>query len=521
MPRKTLKKKIQNSDSANSDQAVIYFRVSSKLQEEDGFSLPAQRKMLNEYGHSRRLEIVEEFVDIDTAKKSGRISFNRMVKFLQKNPSVTHILTEKVDRLYRNFKDYVSIDDLGCTLHLVKDGQVLSAHSKSSEKLQHDIKVVLAKNFIDNLSEEVRKGMTEKAEQGIWPSYAPLGYLNTKLPSGKNGIAQDDNRSKLVRRLFEMYATGNFSLKQLAQWAESVRLTFRKSGRPINKATIQGILHHLIYTGDFEFSGKLYKGIHEPIISRELWDEVQSVLDRKCTYRYRVIKHDLPFSGMIRCGHCGCAVIGEIKKNKYIYYHCTGQRGKCPEKYARQELIEAQFCVAVSKIVLPGPFVGWASDVLRQASADDTCMRQEAIDRLTADKRRILTRLDTMYCDKVECRISTEMYDRHAGQWNLELDRLERAIEQHQAGTNKNYLLEATQLLELVQMLPKLFERQLPHEKRELLKFVVSNSIWKEGKLTVTYRQPFDLFTTWRINMENDTTLKQHNNSRNEEWLLR
>ena len=260
---------------------------------------------------------------------------------------------------------------------------------------------------------------------------------------------------------------------------------------------------------------------HEPIISRELWDKVQSVLDRKCSYRYRVIKHDLPFSGMIRCGHCGCAVIGEIKKKKYIYYHCTGQRGKCPEKYARQELIEDQFCVAVSKIVLPEPFVGWASNVLRQASADDACVRQEAIDRLTADSRRILTRLDTMYLDKVECRISTEMYDRHAGQWKLELDRLERAIEQHQAGTNKSYLLEATQLLELVQMLPRLFKRQLPHEKRELLKFVVSNSTWKEGKLTVIYRQPFDLFTTWRVNMQNESTLKQPKNGRNEKWLLR
>jgi len=262
MPRKTLKK-IQHSESASSDQAVIYFRVSSKPQDEDGFSLPAQRKLLIEYGHSSALRIVKEFVDIETAKTSGRSAFGQMVKFLQKNPSVTHIIVEKVDRLYRNFKDYVLIDELRCTLHLVKDGQVLSPDSRSSEKFLHGIKVLMAKNYIDNLSEEVRKGMTEKAEQGIWPSYAPLGYLNTKLPSGKNGIAQDKSRAKLVRRLFEMYATGNFSLKQLAQWAASARLTFRKSGRPVNKATIQGILHNLIYTGDFEFNGKVYKGIHD------------------------------------------------------------------------------------------------------------------------------------------------------------------------------------------------------------------------------------------------------------------
>lgn len=521
MPRKTPKKKLHGSESTSSDQAVIYFRVSTPDQEKEGFSLPAQLKLLRNYGYSCGLRIVEEFVDTESAGRSGRTAFGRMVKFMQKNPSVKHFLVEKTDRFYRNLKDYLLIDNLRCTIHLVKENQVLSAESGSSEKFLHGIKVLMAKQYIENLSEEVRKGMTEKAEQGFWPSRAPLGYLNTMLPSGKKGIVQDENRSKLVGQLFERYATGNFSLKQLTQWAALAGLTFRGSGDPINKATIQGILHHLIYTGDFEFDGKPYKGNHEPIISRELWDKVQSVLDRKCSYRYRVIKHDLPFSGMIRCGHCGCAVIGEIKKKKYIYYHCTGQRGKCPEKYARQELIEDQFCVAVSKIVLPEPFVGWASNVLRQASADDACVRQEAIDRLTADSRRILTRLDTMYLDKVECRISTEMYDRHAGQWKLELDRLERAIEQHQAGTNKSYLLEATQLLELVQMLPRLFKRQLPHEKRELLKFVVSNSTWKEGKLTVIYRQPFDLFTTWRVNMQNDSTLKQPKNGRNEKWLLR
>lgn len=520
MPRKTLKK-IQRSEFTSNDKAVIYFRVSTPDQDKEGFSIAAQSKLLKEYGHSSGLKIVEEFVDIDTASKSGRISFNRMIKFLQKDRSVTHILTEKVDRLYRNFKDCASVGELGCTLHLVKDGQVLSESSKSSEKLQHDVKVIFAKNFIDNLKEEVRKGMREKAEHGIWPSYAPLGYANTRLASGKNGIVQDKNRAKLVRRLFEMYATGNFSLKQLAQWAASVRLTFRRSGRPVNKATIQGILHNLIYTGDFEFAGKLYKGMHEQIVSRGLWDQVQSVLKRRYSNRYRVVKHDLPFSGLIRCGHCGCAVIGEIKKEKYIYYHCTGQHGKCPEKYARQELIEAQFCDAIRRVVLPDPFVEWASSVFRVANAEDVGLREESIGRLTADCKCIEKRMEAMYTDKLDGRITATTYDRLATQWKPELDRLELEIERHRASGHKNYLLEGMQLLELVKMLPELFERQQPSEKREMLKFVISNSTWKDGKLTVTFRQPFDLFTTWRLNVQNDPTLEQPKNGRNEEWLLR
>jgi site-specific DNA recombinase len=248
---------------------------------------------------------------------------------------------------------------------------------------------------------------------------------------------------------------------------------------------------------------------------------VQSVLSRKYSNRYRVIKHDLAFSGMIRCGHCGCAVIGEIKKEKYVYYHCTGQHGKCPEKYARQEVIEAQFCDAVNRIVLPEPFVKWAGDALRLANADKASLREGALRRLAAEHERIEKRLDAMYRDKLDGIITAEMFDRHTGQWTLQMNQLERAIKHQKAGSDRNYLPEGRQLLELIKIMPILFERQPPREKRELLKFVISNATWKEGTLTVSYRQPFDLFTTWREKMNEESTPKGMKNGKNEEWLLR
>jgi hypothetical protein len=82
-------------------------------------------------------------------------------------------------------------------------------------------------------------------------------------------------------------------------------------------------------------------------------------------------------------------------------------------------------------------------------------------------------------------------------------------------------LPEGRQLLELIKIMPILFERQPPREKRELLKFVISNSTWKDGTLTVSYRQPFDLFTTWREKMKKEPAPKGMKNGQNEEWLLR
>ena len=159
-------------------QAVIYARVSSKEQEKEGFSIPAQLKLLKEYAAAQGFKVAQEYVDVETAKATGRTAFGEMVAYLSAHPSVRALLVEKTDRLYRNLKDWVTIDELDVEMHFPKEGVVLSRASRSSEKFMHGIKVLMAKNYIDNLSEEARKGMQEKAEQGIWPTRTPLGYRN-------------------------------------------------------------------------------------------------------------------------------------------------------------------------------------------------------------------------------------------------------------------------------------------------------------------------------------------------------
>ena len=136
--------------------AVLYARVSSKEQEREGYSIPAQCKLLRSYAERHNYRIVREFIDVETAKQSGRTNFVKMIAFLKEHADVNTILCEKTDRLYRNFKDYVTIDELGLTLNFVKEGAVLNKHSRSHEKFIHGIKVLMAKNYIDNLSEETR-----------------------------------------------------------------------------------------------------------------------------------------------------------------------------------------------------------------------------------------------------------------------------------------------------------------------------------------------------------------------------
>src|SRR5712692_10823146 len=203
--------------------AVIYARVSSKDQEREGYSIPAQLRLLREYAHRNDFQIVGEFIDVETAKTAGRKKFGEMVRFLKQNPSCRTVIVEKTDRLYRNFRDCVTLEDLEVEIHLPKEGQVISKDAKSQAKLVHGIQVVIARNYIDNLREEVRKGMREKAEQGVYPSRPPLGYRNNKL---EHTIEIDPEKSPVAQRMFELYASGKHSLSTLraalkGEWRQS------------------------------------------------------------------------------------------------------------------------------------------------------------------------------------------------------------------------------------------------------------------------------------------------------------
>src|SRR6202163_4324687 len=193
-------------------EAVIYARVSSKDQEREGYSIPAQRKTLMEYAPKNDFKVIREFVDVETAKCAGREQFGEMVAFLRNNPQCRTVIVEKTDRLYRNFRDYLTLEDLGVEIHLAKEGQIINKDSKSQAKFMHGIQVLMARNYIDNLREEVCKGMREKAEQGIYPSRPPKGYRNNK--EGRT-IEVDPEKAPIARRIFELYATGTHSLSSL------------------------------------------------------------------------------------------------------------------------------------------------------------------------------------------------------------------------------------------------------------------------------------------------------------------
>jgi predicted site-specific integrase-resolvase len=152
----------KDSAAVNANRVVLYARVSSKDQEREGFSIPAQLRLLREYAAGKGFVIAHEFTDVETAKESGRTNFGHMLAYLKKYAGGCRtILVEKTDRLYRNIKDYATVDELGVEIHLVKENEIISRDSRSSEQFVHGIKVLMARNYSLNLGEETIKGMTE------------------------------------------------------------------------------------------------------------------------------------------------------------------------------------------------------------------------------------------------------------------------------------------------------------------------------------------------------------------------
>lgn len=300
-------------------EAVMYTRVSSREQEQEGYSLEAQTRIVREYAEKSGIRVVQAFEDVETAKATGRKQFAEMVARFKRYPRCRVLLVEKTDRLYRNQRDALTLEDLDIEIHFVKEGQILSKNSKSQVKLMHDIRLAIARNYSENLKEEVKKGMVEKASQGIFPGHAPFGYRNNKA---ERTIEVDPEDSPIVNRIFELYATGKHSLTTLA------RAIRGETGKSISRGNVHLILKNSFYMGFFEWGGRTCPGTQPTYVNPGLYRKAQAVL--RGHNRPRHSKRQLAFRGLMTCAYDGCMVTGEIQKEKYTFYRCTGHRGKCP-----------------------------------------------------------------------------------------------------------------------------------------------------------------------------------------------
>ncbi len=509
---------MQSNQSSKNLNVVIYARVSSKEQEREGFSIPAQLELLRDYARQQGMIILQEFVDVESASVGGRTGFGQMLAFLKKSGSKCRtILVEKTDRLYRNITDYGTVDGFGLTIHFVKEGCTLSPDSRSSEQFIHGIKVLMARNYSQNLGEETLKGMLQKAKAGLYPSCAPAGYRNAEGADGRNVIVPNDD-APTIRLLYEAFATGKYSLKDLTARAMLEGWTVRS--HPLQKSLLHQILRKRIYNGDFDWNGVTYKGTHQALVDRETWEQVQTLLNRRAETRQHRIKHDFAFTGFVRCGHCQCCLVGELKKQKYVYYHCTGHRGKCPEPYTREEAMRDQFAASLRNLVVPPQVLTWLQEAVAGSDLNERAARENEVKRLEEEHRRVKAKLEASYEDRLEGRITTEMYDRKARELQSQSLELLRRVNEIRASA-PTPAVEAIDLIRLTTRAADLFAVQPVQEKQRFLRLVLKTAIWQGGQLHTEFEEPSENLR--RSNQLSTRKYKENGmaTAQNEIWLLR
>lgn len=470
--------------------AVIYARVSTGKQEKEGYSIPAQIKFLTEYAQKNSFEVKELFVESETAKKAGRKQFNKMLAYITEQ-NIDAILVEKTDRIYRNIKDYATLAEFQhLEIHLVKENEVISEKSSSHMKFMHGIKVLMAKNYIDNLSEEVTKGLREKVSQGYYPQKAPVGYLNVTNSEKKKIIVPDPIRAVFIKRLFELYATGSYSMEELRKKLYSEGLHSAK-GNAYSKSRLLFVLKDVFYIGKFTYKGVIYDGKHEPIIDVDLFNKVQKMFNQT-----KARSHDVEFlyTGLITCGHCGCQLTAELKKGKYVYYHCTGKRGgTCKKDYIREEELDKVFQNLISKI--PNPDTGLFEEIKKAIKDMKKLSSEYEETNLTAIQEqinRLSRRIDNIYMDKLDGKVTEEFWELKHNLWYKEKEQL---INKMNAINNaaKNFDEGTNLLANFCKQAPLTYMKANAKKKQQILKMIGSNFVYKDKKLSVELSSVFDL----------------------------
>ena len=347
---------------------IGYCRKSTDEKNKQVLSIDQQLSELKEFAEKENLEIVDFLTEAQTAKVTGRPIFNSLIKRIEKGEA-QGIVSWNPDRLARN-----SVDG-GKIIYLLDTGELQSLkfpthwfENTPQGRFMLSIAFGQAKYYVDNLSQNVHRGLKYKIKQGVWPARAPMGYRNDR--NTKNIVVYEPEAGPL-KKAFELYSTGKYALDDIGAFLFEHGMKNKYSGGQLNDSNLRRVLMRPFYTGYMVFKGEMYEGTHTPIISKDLFDKVQKVRKQRGYYhQVKSKRYDFAFTGLIKCHYCGCSITAEHRpfffprtnhKADYIYYHCTKKKGECCQKgYTREEVLEVQFREIIKSLSVPD---GWATQM--------------------------------------------------------------------------------------------------------------------------------------------------------------
>ena len=449
--------------------AVSYIRVSTREQaqrggSEEGFSLPAQREANKRKAQSMGALVVKEFADRgESARSANRPELQKMLAYLKEDGGIDYVIVHKLDRLARNRADDVEINRA-----FEEAGVRLVSTSENIDQtpggmLLHGIMSSIAEFYSRNLANEVIKGMGEKARNGGTLGKAPLGYVNVRARD-ENGrevrtIALDEERAPLIRLAFTEYATGNWTVRQLADHLNTLGLTIpptpRRPAKPITATRLHEILRHPYYKGIVTFQGVEYPGKHEPLVDSQTWQTVQAILaSRRYGERQRIHNHFL--KSTVVCGQCGARLSVQNAKNSkgtiYPYFVCARRcrLHDCAFTAVLIDVVEDRMSDLYRAIELSAEdrtqIERYLHDELAQIEGD----KAKAVRSLTTRRTNIEDRRRRLLHAHYEGAVPLDLLKEEQAELSTELSQIERQLAAYQADAAevRQHLTQALDLLE-------------------------------------------------------------------------
>ncbi len=477
--------------------AIILARVSTKEQEETGRSLPAQIDSLRKYAAKKGFEVVKEFCFSESAGPKIRKKFEEVIAYIRKH-NIKVLLCENVDRATRNFKDAVDLDvmrrDEGLEIHFVKDGFFINKEATGNQMFMWEAKVFLAKQYLNRLSDDVKRSLTQKFDNHEWPSKAPRGYKNVVSVDGKHTIEIDEHDGPLVAKMFEMYATGNSSHHIIRKAMFKLGLKSAQD-TPLSISMVAHILQDPFCCGLMRYKGRENTHNYGNLIARELFEKCEEVRKSWNKKPFQFAAKPFIFRGLIKCAKCGCGVSPEMKTKKsgrtFIYYSCTNYRKQCKRAYVPESELLKPIYEILGNIQMPDERIKEITEGLRSMGNSEASFHKVSMTNLKKEYDTIEDRISKMYNDKLDGCITAEMYDKKFREFKDRQAELLTDMRIH-SDADEEFYITANTIFNLAKRALEIFKSSDVPEKRQFLNFLLQNPSLDGKKLVFSLRKPFN-----------------------------
>lgn len=480
----------------NKSKIAIYARKSTESEDRQILSIDSQVKELHDYGESLGLKEIKVFTESMSAKSPGRPIFNELMTLVEKG-NYNQILCWKLDRLARNPVDGGALiwamerDRLNC-IHTPQR----TFTNTGNDKFWMQLEFGMAKKYVDDLSDNVKRGRRAKLQQGWIPGFPPLGYLNDR---NSGIIIRDHERFDLVRKMWDLMLAGNHTPYRIMlianeQWGLRTRQFKRSGGNPLGLSTLYALFKNPFYYGVIRNHGDLFPGRHEAMITKSEFDRVQELLQDRSKPRPK--RHAFAFTGLIKCGECGMSVTAEDRINRqghaYVYYHCTKKKRltHCSQKYIEAHRLEQQISEYLESLTISKEITEWTIKLLRDLHEDEVKKDRAAIASLHKRLESCTKETAELLNMKLKGLLNDDEYTTKKRELENERTRIKELADDSDDRFTK-VINRCEEAFEFAHIAKSRFDNGTLEEKRAILSYTGSNLVLKDGILRIEAKKPF------------------------------